>query len=616
MKELENRVDMATVCRPVKREVRGKQEKHAGMGCLPHEEGVAFRVWAPHADRISVAGEFNQWREQANLLEAEDGGLWYTDVRNAKIGDEYRYIIWNGRQKLSRMDPCSHEVTNSVGNSVVHDPAFDWESDNFRIAPFNELVIYEMHVGTFSRSRSNTPGTFEDVTGKLDYLQGLGVNCIQLMPTAEFAGDISWGYNPAHIYAVESIYGGPLALKELVKRAHQHGIAVVLDVVYNHFGPSDLNIWQFDGWSENAKGGIYFYTDERSNTPWGDSRPDYGRPEVRTYIRDNAMMWVDEYHMDGLRYDMTLFMRSIDGKRELPDGWSLAQWINRDVHFKFPHKIMIAEDMQDNDWLTKPVDAGGAGFSAQWDAEFVHPIRNVIERTADHERSMYEVRDALCHRYNFSAFERVIYSESHDEVGNGKQRVPSEIDPKNPEGWYAQKRSTLAASLVYTVPGIPMIFQGQELLNTGGFDDSQAIDWSNELDCRGIVRLYRDLIRLRLNRDGSTVGLTGQRIECHHLNDNDKVIAFRRWKDGGRGDDTIVVANFANREWSDYRIGFIREGPWQLRFNSDAGCYSKDFANFNSQDVVAEGQPYDGLPASGSLKIAPYTVLVFSERID
>src|SRR5690606_30049095 len=131
--------------------------------------------------------------------------------------------------------------------------------------PHNELVIYEMHVGTFNRAKEGEIGTFDQVVKKLDYLRRLGVNAIQLMPTAEFAGDQSWGYNPAHIFAVESAYGGPFGLKELVKEAHRHGIGVILDVVYNHFGPSDLDLWQFDGWTPEAeKGGIYFYNDWRS----------------------------------------------------------------------------------------------------------------------------------------------------------------------------------------------------------------------------------------------------------------------------------------------------------------------------------------------------------------
>jgi 1,4-alpha-glucan branching enzyme len=140
----------------------------------------------------------------------------------------------------------------------------------------------------------------------------------------------------AHPFAVESIYGGPDALKRFVKAAHEHGIAVLVDVVYNHFGPSDLDLWQFDGWSENGKGGIYFYNDHRSQTPWGETRPDYGRGEVRQYLRDNALMWFEEYHADGLRWDMIVYIKSIDGNEgnpanDIPEGWSLMQWINVEI---------------------------------------------------------------------------------------------------------------------------------------------------------------------------------------------------------------------------------------------------------------------------------------------
>ena len=165
-------------------------------------------------------------------------------------------------------------------------------------------------------------------------------------------------------------------------------------------------------------------------------------------------------------------------------------------------------------------------------------------------------------------------------------------------------------------PGIPMIFQGQEFLRGGWFDDSRGIDWSEQKDCEGIVRLYRDLIRLRRNSSNISAGLTGQRIEVHHLNDADKLIAFRRWKEGGNGDDVIVVANFSNRDWDDYRIGFLRPGKWLLRFNSDASVYSEDFSDFASDDVLAESIAYDGLPASGIVKIASYSVLIYSEQGD
>ena len=223
-------------------------------------------------------------------------------------------------------------------------------------------------------------------------------------------------------------------------------------------------------------GGIYFYNDWHAETPWGSTRPDYGRKEVRQFIRDNALMWLEEYHVDGLRFDMTLYIHNVrasdDPGGDLPDGWSLVQWINREVRQRYPGRITIAEDLQNDDRITKPVDQAGGGFTAQWAARFVHPVRAAVITPSDEQRSLDSVRGAIEGRYNGDPFQRVIYSESHDEVANGKARVASEIDPHDPDSWFAQKRTTLAAALVLTAPGIPMLFQGQEFLEDGWFQDS------------------------------------------------------------------------------------------------------------------------------------------------
>ena len=234
--------------------------------------------------------------------------------------------------------------------------------------------------GELNAPQYGQPGNFAQAMERLEHLKKLGIAAVQLMPVAEFAGDYSWGYNPAHIFAVESGYGGPDALKLFVREAHRQAIAVILDVVYNHFGPSDLDLWRFDGWSENDKGGIYFYNDHRAETPWGATRPDYGRNEVREFIRDNALMWLREYRVDGLRMDMTLFMRSIGGGvgDELPDGWSLMQWLNSEIRAQHPAAITISEDLRDNAAISDAADNGGAGFHAQWDASFVHPVRTAL----------------------------------------------------------------------------------------------------------------------------------------------------------------------------------------------------------------------------------------------
>ena len=590
--------------------------KYPGMGVILGAKGVTFRVWAPNAEQVYLTGTFNNWSKTLTPLAKEKSGYWSTEVSDTKVGDEYRYLIHGPKGPLSRIDPYARQVTSSTGNGVIYDPkAFGWGNGTFQMATGNELIIYEMHVGTFNVKEEGRPGTFESATEKLPYLQELGINAVEVMPIVEFPGDFSWGYNPSHPFAVESIYGGPDALKRFVKTAHEHGIAVIIDVVYNHLGPGDLDLWQFDGWSQNDKGGIYFYNDHRSYTPWGDTRPDYGREEVRQYLRNNVMMWFEEYHVDGLRWDMIAYIKSIDGNPSIaiPEGWSLMQWINNEIRQLFPGKISIGESMKNNPWVIKDVGAGGAGFNAQWDAEFVHPIRQAVILRDDKLRDLSSVSQAIEHRYDLDVFRRIIYTESHDEVANGRARVPEEIWPGKVDSWFSKKRSTLGGALVLTSPGIPMIFQGQELLEDRWFQDKVPIDWSRVQDEHGILKMYRDLIALRRNLSGLTGGLCGQNTHIYHFDDGAKIIAFHRWDKLGPTDSVVVVVNMINQNCDDYLIGFPRLGLWKTRFNSDSYKYGPNFANHPTPDVTAHEEKIDGLPCSGKISIGPYTVVIFSQ---
>jgi 1,4-alpha-glucan branching enzyme len=580
------------------------------MGAIPHERGTAFRVWAPHATAVQVVGDFNDWAENAAPMTAEGDGHSYADIAGAGEGHEYRFRIEGPEGAVTRIDPHAHAVTNSVGNGIVTAAAFDWGDDAFQMPPWNELVIYEMHLGTFHRPDGAEVGGFADAVARFDHLRRLGVNAIQVMPAAEFAGDLSWGYNPAHIFAVESAYGGPAAFKAFVRDAHAAGFAVILDVVYNHFGPSDLDLWRFDGWSEGEGGGIYFYQDHRARTPWGETRPDYGRAEVRQFIRDNALYWLDEFRVDGLRFDMTLYIRQIEGNEgdpsdALPDGWSLMQWINDEVAERFPGRITIAEDLRDLAAMTAPTSEGGAGFGAQWDARFVHPVREALIAPEDDHRSMDAVVAALLAEDGGDPFRRVVYTESHDEVANGKARVPAEIGGETAQThWAAQKRSTLGAALVMTAAGIPMIFQGQEFLEGDWFDDAVPLDWERAETFRGIVRLWRDLIALRR----SASGLRARETEIVHQDEGAKTLAYLR----GTGEDAVlVVANFRADPVEALRFGLPEGGRWRLAVNTDWEGYSHEFGGRGAGDLSAVEGAHDGRPYHAQTDIGGFTALVF-----
>jgi 1,4-alpha-glucan branching enzyme len=509
-------------------------------------------------------------------------------------------------------------MTNSVGNAVVYDPAaFDWSGDDFHTPTWDDLVIYELHVGTFTGGDDHG-GDFDRAIRRLPYLEDLGISVVQVMPPFEFAGNVSWGYNPAHLFAIESGYGGPDAFKRFIKAAHEHGIAVIVDVVYNHLGPSDLDLWRFDGWYEGDGGGIFFYNDLRAETPWGRTRPDYGRGEVRTFLRDSALTWLEEFHCDGLRFDSTLFIRTVDGDpgnhaSVLEDGWSFLAWINDDIRARQPWKLTIAEDLQDDPSLVTPTAEGGAGFGAQWDAGFVRRVRAAITVADDGQRSIPDVVSAVTGEGRGSATTRVIYTESHDDVANGDVRVPQAIAPDDAGGWWAKKRATLGSALVLTSPGIPMLFQGQELLEDRWFDDTVALDWSKASTHEGILRLHRDLIALRRDREGDTRGLRGPNLAILRADDEAKLLVLHRWSRGGPGDDVVVVANFADRTIDDLAIGMPAPGRWRVRFNSDAPVYAPDFGGHEAFDTDADGRPLDDQGQSARLAVGPYSVVILSQ---
>ncbi len=590
----------------------------AGMGAIPFEGGVAFRVWAPHADAVSVVGSFNDWDPARHPMAAEDGGMWSVEAPEAAEGDEYRFAIRRGDVELSRIDPRARRLTSSVGNAIVYGGGdFDWGDDEFRTPDWNDLVIYELHVGTFAPDMDGRPGTFDGVRDRLEYLRDLGVGAIQLMPPFAFGGERSWGYNPAHPFAVESSYGVPDDLKALVRSAHQAGIAVLLDVVYNHLGPSDLDLWQFDGWAEDGKGGIYFYQDGRSSTPWGETRPDYGRPEVRSFLRDNAVQWLDEFRVDGLRWDATSYVSSIGGggsraRDRIDDGWRFMADVNAELANRFPGRLMIAEDMQSDRAVTKPPRERGAGFGAQWDIGFVRAVRRALVTSSDADRDVTAVARALA-ADRTDAFKRVVYTESHDENANGGSRVPEEVWPGYAHSWASKKRATLGSALVLTAPGIPMLFQGQELVEGSWFSDEGGVDWTLRQRNAGLLQLHRDLISLRRNVYDVSRGLRGPSIVVHHVNEKERVLAYHRWQNGGPRDDVIVLANFSATPLPDYRVGVPRAGRWRVRFNSDWDGYDVEFETVESVDANATKEPRDGLRYTIEVGLGPYSVVILSQ---
>ena len=579
------------------------QSSRPGMGSTPYADasgtGVTFRVWAPDATTVAVRGPFNPggWSNTTNFLVKESGGLglWSADVPAARAGDEYKYYL-NGT--LYKSDPRARKMVNSAGNCIVYDPnAFNWSGDARLPVNISDLVIYEMHVGAFydPAPTSGGPGKFADAITKLDYLTALGVSAVELMPLAEFAGDYSWGYNPADIYAVENTgYGGPDGLKSFVQAAHQRGIRVLLDVVHNHYGPSDLDLWSFDTGSGPS---IYFYTAaDICCTPWG-GRPNYSTEGVRSFIIGNIRMWLDEYHIDGFRWDAVGAMRYYDpGHINIPDADSLLQYINgTTIHTEHPGAISIAEDQ-----------SAGVNFDSEWGVSFGDEVISVMANSSDSARDMLGLQSAM----SSSGFGRVLYDETHDLVGaqngSGAQRLPVRIQSANPMSYYARKRSMLGAAIVLTTPGIPMLFMGQEMLAVQQFADNAPLDWSRTATYTNVVSFYRDLIRLRRNLDGVSAGLTGPNVTWHVTDNTAKVLAYHRWG-AAPNDQVMVVMNCSNKALTNYPVGFPVNGTWYVNLNSDWPVYGADFENKGAGLVSVAG-------GTGQITLGRYSVQILSRQ--
>lgn len=579
------------------------------LGVIKRRRGMEFRVWAPFAKQVSLALPYVSYdTSNARPMNSEGDGYWSILAEDAEVGQVYKYLVDTGKEMLVRNDPRGRALTTSNGgDSILTTSKFDWTDENFTPKPLNQQVIYEMHIGTFNRRDPATQGTFHDAIEKLDYLKGLGITTIELMPVTSMLNSYGWGYNTISAYTVESSYGGRRGLMEFVNACHERDIAVVLDLVYNHFsGGNDL--WQFDGWNENGRGGIYFYNDERGDTPWG-SRPDYGRPEVRQYILDNITMWLTEYHVDGFRLDSTIYMRNTAGNDDpttsIPDAWPLLQAISKLTKRIKPNAILIAEDNSSTSAIVDPVSIGGCGFDAQWQLNLVHTLKSQLDLPTAYSGDLMA---ELSTQYGDSPFRRVIFSDSHDTAANGGARINTAADPEQPASKIAKQKTLIANAATLLLNGTPMLLQGVEFLQSGDFNDWNGLEWENVEKHAGFVDAHRHLIALRLNHYGDSAGLAGASQAVIHYNPADRIVVLHRWDRGGPGDDTVVVLNFGDKEFRTYEIVMPHDGAWLNRFNSAWKGYSDDFREAQIQEIFTRDN------REVSIHIAPYAAYIFTLR--
>lgn len=432
------------------------------QGAFPGAEGTTFRVWAPHTDRLELVVE----GRPPIALERDAEGVFAGFVEGIRAGDRYQYRFPDGRL---RPDPASRLLEHGVhGASTVVDPAFDWTDAGWRGVPLESLSIYELHIGTYTPE-----GTLDALIPHLPELAALGVTALELMPVAAFDGPHGWGYDGVQLYAVHAPYGGPAALQRFVDACHRHGLAVILDVVYNHLGPSGNYLREF---------GPYFT--DRHTTPWGEAINYDGERSrhVRDYAIENALMWIRDFHIDGLRLDAVQniyddsdphLLKELNAKVQ-----ALAKELGREVH-------LIAESDLNDPKLLRTVEEGGYGLASQWTDDFHHSLHTTLtsERTGYYAdfRGLPDLarvyRQAFVYTGQHSAYRGRphgssarglpgrrfnVAAQNHDQVGNRAQgdRLTATL---------SHEALRFAAAATILSPFLPLLFMGEEYAETAPF---------------------------------------------------------------------------------------------------------------------------------------------------
>ena len=422
---------------------------HAPLGAtLTSDGGAVFHVWAEGAWSADVIGGFNGWSVGATPMTQHDE-YFIARVPGVAYGDEYRYVF-NGT--IHKPDPRSVNLYwNPYGdlNSRVMSPSpYEWGDGEFYTPAKEDMIIYQLHVGTFSGRNdggSNVPGSYRDVVDlHLDHLLDLGVTAVMLNPITEFPTDFSAGYNPISQFAVESAYGGADDLRYLIDTLHQNGIAVLLDVIWNHFSNTDNFLWEYSGWQ-------IYYDSPAWESPWG-SQPDFDRREVVDYLVNSAIYWLEEFHFDGFRVDGTDFMWDAPWHDHgQASGWQLMTDLNWNMDRRTVHKYAICEQLPDEHLFTHPASSGGIGFDAQLHDRFKYGLRGAIFAASFGDPDMWEVHDIILGRLNDYGQDSYIgdwgqpysnlvnYIELHDEAwpSSGGQRLVKTIDgsPPHDDEW-------------------------------------------------------------------------------------------------------------------------------------------------------------------------------------
>ena len=591
-------------------------------------DATHFAVWAPSADRVSVVGDWNGWNRDSNVLSPRgSSGIWEGTVEGAGPPAAYKYHIVNGRHRVDKADPFGfHHETPPKTASKVWELDYEWGDGSWmgeragRNALEAPISVYEVHIGSWRRGEGGRHLTYLELAEQLpEYVAGHGFTHVEFLPVMEHPFYGSWGYQVTGYYAPTSRYGTPQDFMTLVDACHRAGLGVLLDWVPSHFPTDEHGLAYFDGTH------LYEHADPRKgfHPDWETLIFNYGRSEIPAFLISNALFWLDEYHVDGLRVDAVASMLYLDysrkegewvpnvhGGRENLEAVAFLRRLNERVYLDFADAQTIAEESTAWPMVSRPTFLGGLGFGLKWDMGWMHDTLQYMSFEPVHRAYHHH---ELTFRGVYAFTENFMLPLSHDEVVHGKGSLLSKMPG---DDWQQFANLRLLYGQMFTQPGKKLLFMGGELATRSEWAHEGELDWSlsQHPAHRGISRLIGDLNRLY--RDYPAL----HEMDCHPdgfewavVNDSaQSVLAY--FRKATNGEILLVAHNMTPVPRHQYRIGVPSPGKWVEVLNTDAGIYGgSGQGNLGGVDTGPLPVPHHGRPESVDLTLPPLATVILKQ---
>ena len=602
-----------------------------GAHCMEVDghHGVYFAVWAPAAARVEVIGDFNHWNGEHHALNVrwDASGIWEGFVPAAEHGMRYKFRIHSshGGQVLDKIDPYGRLFEQPpLTASIVWDASgYDWQDQawmGYR-ADKNGLdkpyAVYEVHLASWRRGEGGRYLSYEELADQLvAYVQDMQFTHVEFMPVMEYPYDPSWGYQLTGYFAATSRFGSPEGLKLLIDRLHQHDIGVILDWVPAHFPEDSHALALYDGTH------LYEHPDRKKgyHPDWKSLIFNYERGEVRSFLISNAVFWLEQFHVDGLRVDAVASMLYLDYSREEGE-WepnmyggneylaaaSFLKDFNQAAYHHAPGIQTIAEESTAFTGVTKPVEEGGLGFGMKWMMGWMNDGLEYIQRDPVHRKHHHnEITFSLA--YAFS--ERYMLPLSHDEVVHGKRSLLSKMPG---DEWQRFANLRVFYGLMYTHPGTKLLFQGGEFGQYNEWNFAQSLDWNllEYLPHKGLqdyVKHLNGFYREHPAMYEKAFGQDGFEWIDHSAWEASVMTFIRKGHDPEN--EVVVACNFTPTPHHEFRLGLHRPGTLHELFNSDAPAFGGS-GQGNPQPIATEALPWNGREQSAQIVLPPLAVVAF-----